>query len=99
MSPISATIKPTQKPETITSAIPTITMIARTVIPGTADRYRALAVPSASDALLLCHFKQPEPLLLVAQGDSDDGTAGRRYRGASAVRSSSGNGPRSGHSG
>jgi hypothetical protein len=26
----------------------------------TADRYRALAAPSASDALRLCHFKQPE---------------------------------------
>jgi DNA-binding response OmpR family regulator len=30
----------------------------------TADRYRALAAPSASDALRLCHFKQPDLLLL-----------------------------------
>jgi DNA-binding response OmpR family regulator len=29
-----------------------------------ADRYRALAAPSASDALRLCHFKQPDLLLL-----------------------------------
>jgi hypothetical protein len=26
----------------------------------TADRYRALAAPSASDALRLCHFDHPE---------------------------------------
>jgi DNA-binding response OmpR family regulator len=30
----------------------------------TADRYRALAAPSASDALRLCHYKQPDLLLL-----------------------------------
>jgi hypothetical protein len=36
----------------------------------TADRYRALAAPSASDALRLCHFKQPEALLLVARNSS-----------------------------
>jgi DNA-binding response OmpR family regulator len=30
----------------------------------TADRYRALPAPSASDALRLCHFKQPDLLLL-----------------------------------
>ena len=29
-----------------------------------ADRYRALPAPSASDALRLCHFKQPDMLLL-----------------------------------
>jgi DNA-binding response OmpR family regulator len=29
-----------------------------------ADRYRALAAPSASDALRLCHYKQPDLLLL-----------------------------------
>jgi hypothetical protein len=38
-----------------------------------ADRYRALAAPSASDALRLCHFKQPEVLLLVAQSDNGHG--------------------------
>jgi hypothetical protein len=31
----------------------------------TADRYRALPAPSASDALRLCHFKQSEGLLLA----------------------------------
>ena len=31
----------------------------------TADRYRALPAPTASDALRLCHFKQPEWRLLV----------------------------------
>jgi DNA-binding response OmpR family regulator len=36
----------------------------------TADRYRALAAPSASDGLRLCHYKQPEALLLVAHCDS-----------------------------
>jgi DNA-binding response OmpR family regulator len=30
----------------------------------TADRYEALPAPSASDALRLCHFKQPDLLLL-----------------------------------
>ena len=30
----------------------------------TADRYQALAAPSASDALRLCHYKQPDLLLL-----------------------------------
>jgi DNA-binding response OmpR family regulator len=30
----------------------------------TADRYRALPAPSASDALRLCHYKQPDLLLL-----------------------------------
>jgi DNA-binding response OmpR family regulator len=30
----------------------------------TADRYRALPAPCASDALRLCHFKQPDLLLL-----------------------------------
>jgi DNA-binding response OmpR family regulator len=30
----------------------------------TADRYRALPAPSASDALRLCHFKQSEPYLI-----------------------------------
>jgi DNA-binding response OmpR family regulator len=30
----------------------------------TADRYRALAAPCASDALRLCHYKQPDLLLL-----------------------------------
>lgn len=30
----------------------------------TADRYEALAAPSASDALRLCHYKQPDLLLL-----------------------------------
>ena len=34
------------------------------------DRYQALPAPCASDALRLCHFKQPEALLLVAQGRS-----------------------------
>ena len=29
-----------------------------------ADRYRALAAPSASDALRLCHYKEPDILLL-----------------------------------
>jgi DNA-binding response OmpR family regulator len=29
-----------------------------------ADRYRALPAPSASDALRLCHYKQPDLLLL-----------------------------------
>jgi two-component system phosphate regulon response regulator PhoB len=29
-----------------------------------ADRFRALPAPSASDALRLCHFKQPDLLLL-----------------------------------
>src|SRR5919106_6884761 len=29
-----------------------------------ADRYRALAAPCASDALRLCHYKQPDLLLL-----------------------------------
>ncbi|HEX2372294.1 MAG TPA: response regulator transcription factor [Solirubrobacterales bacterium] len=30
----------------------------------TADRYRALAAPSASDALRLCHYKSPDLLVL-----------------------------------
>jgi DNA-binding response OmpR family regulator len=30
----------------------------------TADRYRALPAPAASDALRLCHYKQPDLLLL-----------------------------------
>src|SRR5919106_4741471 len=30
----------------------------------TADRYRGLAAPCASDALRLCHYKQPDLLLL-----------------------------------
>jgi DNA-binding response OmpR family regulator len=30
----------------------------------TADRYRALQAPSASDALRLCHYKEPDLLLL-----------------------------------
>jgi DNA-binding response OmpR family regulator len=29
-----------------------------------ADRYRALPAPSAADALRLCHYKQPDLLLL-----------------------------------
>ena len=29
-----------------------------------ADRYRALPAPSASDALRLCHYKEPDILLL-----------------------------------
>ena len=33
----------------------------------TADRYRALPAPSTSDALRLCHFMQPDLLLLVAR--------------------------------
>jgi DNA-binding response OmpR family regulator len=40
----------------------------------TADRYQALPAPCASDALRLCHFKQPEPLLLVARRRSDPST-------------------------
>ena len=43
-----------------------------------ADRYRALAAPSASDALRLCHYKQPEGLLLVARSSSAARGAGAR---------------------
>jgi DNA-binding response OmpR family regulator len=41
--------------------IPTLELLCEHL---SADRYRALAAPSASDALRLCRFKQPDLLLL-----------------------------------
>jgi DNA-binding response OmpR family regulator len=63
----------------------------------TADRYRALAAPCASDALRLCHFKQPDLLLLdlvlpdapgldvLREIRAADGVTGRYDRGLPVI--------------
>ena len=37
-----------------------------------ADRYRVLPAPSAADALRLCHYRQPDLLLLDLEANSRD---------------------------